>query len=433
MANRIAFQMSDSCSSGEASDAGSTASNWVRNDQVSSAPPVLSSASSTPASRLTLPPSSSTNTIVRTAPVVRPASPRPGMPNVAMTVSAEPAQPPALVLNAGVLTINEFPDDSTQIPNLLLADPGIHSIVITRQTIGAMYEDKLFGQLVSIPTLSTIKLDLLHFRNESFRPCVIDMDVESRLAWLFANSPSLTKLDLSGQGIRGGFLFELADKLDKSRTSKVFDFNAGTFYPTHSEKAHNGDMAPGIASIIAKLDSVSTIQASSRFIADDGAMQIAAALKKNTGLTTLVLADNPIGQKGCAAIFDAIRKNRKTALLRLDLSGCPVGIKAAKSLAGLLKKNTSLVEVAIGAVPDVEGLKQIHDGLLKNTRVIKLSIEPIDSPNKKYFQIRSEIDAELQKRASAAEGRHAAIANTRNTASSATTNQADTVPDKRHG
>jgi hypothetical protein len=263
-----------------------------------------------------------------------PGGPQPGLSNAA--TSGGPL--PALVVGDGVLTINDVYHDNAHIRTFLLANPGIKSVVLTEQTTSGNAELELLGQFDAIPSLSTIKLDFVANRTDGPRLCGMEYDVEAKLVWLFAGNPNLTKLDLSGQGIRAGFLSQLAEGLGNSTTFKILDLNAGTFCPTHGEAAFYGPIAPGIADIIEKLVCVSTILASSRQITNDGAMQIAAALRKNTGLTTLVLAANPIFDKGYAAIFDAVRKNKETALRRLDLSAGRVGLKAAKSLASLLKK-----------------------------------------------------------------------------------------------
>lgn len=334
MANRIAFEMSDSFSSSEASDAGSSASQWIKDDAVVPSSPVIRPVSPAPSLQPALPSSSSPSGTVHTVPTMTPGGPQPGLLNAA--ISAGPV--PALVVDNGVLTINDAYHDSAQIRSFLLANPGIKSVVITQQTTSGNAELKLLEQLDAVPTLSTIKLDFVANRTDGPRLCGIEYDVEAKLVSLFAGNPNLTKLDLSGQGIRRGFLFQLAEGLSKSTTFKILDLNAGTFCPTHGEAAFYGEIAPGIADIIEKLACVSTILASSRQITNDGAMQIAAALQKNISLTTLVLADKWIGDEGTAAIFDAVRKNRKTTLLHLALSGGRVSLKAAKSIAPLLKK-----------------------------------------------------------------------------------------------
>lgn len=354
--------------------------------------------------------------MVHTVPTMTPGGPQPGL----LTAAISGGPVPALVVDDGVLTINDAYHDSAHIRSFLLANPGINSVAITQQTTSGSAELKLLEQLDAIPSLSTIKLDFVANRTHGPRLCGMEYEVEAKLVSLFAGNPNLTKLDLSGQGIRRGFLFQLAEGLGKSTTFKILDLNAGTFCPTRGEAAFYGEIAPGIADIIEKLACVSTILASSRQITNDGAMQIAAALKKNTSLTTLVLADKWIGDEGTAAIFDAIRKNRKTALLHLEISGCRVSLRAAKSLAALLKKNTPLVKVHIGIVNDVAGLKHIRDGLLRNGTVVKLSIGYTNNQDRKYLQIRSEIDAELQSRALAA-GKRVPAADTVSTANSATT------------
>lgn len=416
MANRIAFEKSNSFSGSEASDAGSSASHWINDDPVPEASPVIRSASPVPSSQFALPSSSSPGVTVHTIPTMTPGGAQPGLSNTAISGVAVPA----LVVDDGVLTINDVYHDNAQIRTFLLANPAIKSVVITQQTTSGNAELKLLEQFDAIPSLSTIKLDFVANRTDGPRLCGMEYEVEAKLACLFAGNPNLTKLDLSGQGIRRGFLHQLSEALEKSTTFKILDLNAGSFYPTHGEATFYGELAPGIADIIDKLACVSTILASSRQISNDGAIQIAAALKKNTNLTTLVLADRGIGDDGTAAIFDAVRKNRKTALLHLALSGGLVSLKAAKSLAALLKKNTTLVEVRIGTVNDAESLKHIRDGLLRNGTVIKLSIGYTNNQDKKFLQIRSQIDAELQSRALAA-GKRGAAAETVTTANSATT------------
>lgn len=69
---------------------------------------------------------------------------------------------------------------------------------------------------------------------------------------------------------------------------------------------------------------------------------------------------------------------------------------------------------------DVEGLKHIRDGLLKNGTVLNLSIGYTNNQDRKYLQIRSQIDAELKNRARA-HGKRVTAADTVSTANSATT------------
>lgn len=111
-------------------------------------------------------------------------------------------------------------------------------------------------------------------------------------------------------------------------------------------------------------------------------------------------------------MFDAIRKNKKTALLHLDLSGCRINLSAAKCLANLLKKNTSLVEIAVGTVPDTECLKAIYDGLAKNKSVLDLRFVSMPDPDEKFQKTWLQIDAHLKQRKIAAAGQPVAVANT---------------------
>jgi hypothetical protein len=100
-------------------------------------------------------------------------------------------------------------------------------------------------------------------------------------------------------------------------------------------------------------------------IGDDGAKQIADALKDNRSLKHLCLLDNKIGDDGAKAIADALKDNH--SLKTLDLNGNEIDDDGAKSIADALKVNHSLETLDLnGNKIGVEGAKQIADALKDN-------------------------------------------------------------------
>lgn len=428
MADRIALNRSNSFSRSEASDAGSSSSKWEQDDPVAVSTPVAKPGSPTQLLALALPPSSPPHPIAHTLPTVTGSGPQPGTANATVTSRVQPVSRPALELHAGVLAINVIGYDNTNIRNLLVANPGIHSVLIqTEQVFSSMSMIDLFGQFVAISSLTTLKFDFVV--NHGDRPWPIpDLDQEccEALTDLLASNSSIRNLDFSDQTIFAVFLYNLASGLGKQTTLKVLDLSGARPTGPRNIKVHRpqnlGKMGDGIAAIISVDSGLSSLLASHQSIDDEDALLIAGALKKDTGLTTLVLANNEVGEKGSAAIFDAVRKNKHTALLHLDLSGCRINVSAAKCLANLLKKNTSLLEIVIGTVPDTECLKAIYDGMSKNKSLLNLQFASMPNPDEKFQKIWLQIDAHLKERKIAAAGQPVAmgIANTASSTSATT-------------
>ena len=437
MADRIALNRSNSFSRSEASDAGSSSSKWEQDDPVAVSTPVAKPGSPTQLLALALPPSSPPHPIAHTLPTVTGSGPQPGTSNPTVTSRVQPVSRPAVELHAGVLAINVIDYDNTNIRNLLVANPGIHSVLIQPGFVLHSIID-LFGQFATISTLATLKFDFRVNRG-NYPEILSDLDMEccNAIGYLLASNSSITKLDFSNQRIFVNLLDNIALGLSRQTTLKVLDLTGERLAPRNldmNSPKFMGKMGDGIAAILSMGSGLSSLLASHQWIDDEDAMLIAGALKKNTGLTTLVLGNNKLEEKGSRAIFDAIRKNKKTALTKLDLSGCVINGSAAKSLTGLLKKNTSLVDIAIGTVPDTECLKAIYDGLAKNKSLLYLQFSSMPNPDEKFQKIWLQIDAHLKERKIAAAGQPAAMA-IANTASStsATTHTSNPKSDKGPG
>ena len=146
-------------------------------------------------------------------------------------------------------------------------------------------------------------------------------------------------------------------------TIEALEISNYGYGPAHETQSPLGN---GIAALLMKNRGIKTIIASENLICDAGAAVIGAALAGNRSLTTPDLGYNAIDSDGAKAVFDGLRKNKKPALRKLDLSGCEIDARSAKSLGKLLKQNTSLKEIIVGHVNDPEGSRYIANGLSAN-------------------------------------------------------------------
>mmetsp|Transcript_36704 Transcript_36704/g.45842 ORF Transcript_36704/g.45842 Transcript_36704/m.45842 type:complete len:114 (+) Transcript_36704:730-1071(+) len=77
-------------------------------------------------------------------------------------------------------------------------------------------------------------------------------------------------------------------------------------------------------------------------IGDDGALAVGKSLETNGSLTDLHLDKNNIQDTGAGAIHDAIRGNKKSALVTLTLDENHIDRTLLDDIAAVLERNTSL-------------------------------------------------------------------------------------------
>ena len=80
--------------------------------------------------------------------------------------------------------------------------------------------------------------------------------------------------------------------------------------------------------------------AATNAIGDDGATELAHALRTNTTLHTLIVGENEIGPDGMVALAEMLRTN--SALTSIELSENCGGARFAHALARMAAENTSL-------------------------------------------------------------------------------------------
>ena len=110
-------------------------------------------------------------------------------------------------------------------------------------------------------------------------------------------------------------------------------------------------------------------------ISSEGAMELAAALCKNTTLKHLNLNRNPIGEhvEGVTAVAKMLVENK--TLTKLDLRDCHISSEGAVELAAALCKNSTLKHLNLSRNPiGVEGASSMSDMLQHNTSLEDLHL-----------------------------------------------------------
>eukprot|EP00943_MAST-04B_sp_MAST-4B-sp1_P003124 g3124.t1 len=109
------------------------------------------------------------------------------------------------------------------------------------------------------------------------------------------------------------------------------------------------------------------------YIGDEGAKELAEALKVNTSLKEISLSSNNIGAEGGKELAEALKELAEalkvnTSLEKIDLRNNTIGDEGAKYVAEALKVTTSLKEIYLwnNNIGD-EGAKELAEALKVNT------------------------------------------------------------------
>ena len=172
---------------------------------------------------------------------------------------------------------------------------------------------------------------------------------------------TLTNLELADSHISSEGAVELAAALCKNTTLQHLDLN------------HNpiGAHVKGVTAVVKMLvvnKTLTKLKLQECHICSEGAVELAAALCKNTTLQHLDLNHNPIGAhvKGVTAVVKMLVVNK--TLTRLELQECHISSEGAVELAAALCKNSTLKHLDLDHNPiGVEGASSMSDMLQHNT------------------------------------------------------------------
>ena len=112
-----------------------------------------------------------------------------------------------------------------------------------------------------------------------------------------------------------------------------------------------------------------------------GAESVGEMMKANKTLKFLNVSNNLIGDDGISAIASGIISNTSTALIELNISGYEFHSKGTKSIADVLKANTTLKSLNISRnnIGDDE-ISTLGHGIQDNTTLTELHLESKFSP-----------------------------------------------------
>ena len=152
--------------------------------------------------------------------------------------------------------------------------------------------------------------------------------------------------------------------------------------PVEAKDCRSSDVLPAGAnisspSLVVDLEGCTALSLTSNNIGDRGAAAIAEALKSNTELTSLHLGYNTIGPSGAAALAEALKSN--TALTKLWLHDNKIGDSGSVAIAEALKSNTVLTELRLDSnnIGD-SGAVAIAEALKSNTALTWLDLNSND-------------------------------------------------------
>ena len=150
-----------------------------------------------------------------------------------------------------------------------------------------------------------------------------------------------------------------------------------------------GELAEGVTAVAKMLvdnKTLTKLDLAYCHISSEGAVELAAALCKNTTLNHLDLSDNPIGEhvEGVTAVAKMLVENK--TLTKLDLRYCHISSEGVVKLAAALCKNSTLKDLDMNRNPiGVEGASSMSDMLQHNTSLEVLHL-PDDSVEEEGVQ-----------------------------------------------
>jgi hypothetical protein len=360
MADQRILSRRNSYSYSEASDAGSssTSTREIKPDTSVRPAPVVRSGSAEQRASLVSPSNSPP------LPVHGSPAPAIAVPQQASGLTISKIERPEWEWDAkaSILTLNKIFHITEEIRTLLINYRSAKHIIVQPDMM-PLYPVDVINLLETATNATSIHFTQpTHPDFTSIVEHLLTDDGGKALANLAKKNPALTKLSFQKLPLDpSAFFFSLANGLKDNLTIDVIEISDNVFKEGSSAESPLGN---SIADLLIKNRGIKTIIASKNGLSRKGAEAIGAALATNKSLTTLDLGD--IDSDGAKAVFDGLRKNKKSVLSKLDLSKCGMDAQSAKSLGKLLKQNTSLKEIIVGDVEAPEGKQYIADGLQKN-------------------------------------------------------------------
>eukprot|EP00300_Choanocystis_sp_HF-7_P015361 c19026_g1_i1.p1 GENE.c19026_g1_i1~~c19026_g1_i1.p1 ORF type:complete len:600 (+),score=131.83 c19026_g1_i1:42-1841(+) len=210
-----------------------------------------------------------------------------------------------------------------------------------------------------------------------------DRSIENQIANLFATEPSITCLDLGHSELDDSHAKIIAMVLAKNQTLTRLSLNGNKIKTKGAKSLAFGlrsnttlrelflagnqiqnQGAKALANSLRENSTLTRLSLADNRVSDDGAKALAAALRKNSTLLELSLSNhrhapgpgNMVGRSGANEFAEVLKQNN--TLTKLLMAGNPIGDKGAKALLGALEVNQTLSSLALVEI-SVEILREI--------------------------------------------------------------------------
>ena len=219
-----------------------------------------------------------------------------------------------------------------------------------------------------IPRPQPLLVSLLHCLYEAQDPSLCQFVAEQLGSGLYLGSTSLTPVDSFAIG------YFLSSVSLTTRNAKEFKVS---LYSCSLGDAGTKNLMQSICRSIDPHSTVNThlnMSLVNNAIHEESASHISEILNSTSIVNTLLLCDNPIGDKGLQTIFDALKQNK--TLKVLNVYNCGMTDTGVASLADALHTNNTLETLYIGGNDAIteNGLTCLVEPLSRNSAMVKLLI-----------------------------------------------------------
>ena len=256
--------------------------------------------------------------------------------------------------------IGEHVEGATAVAKMLLENKALTKLDLRDCHISSEGAVELAAALCTNTTIED--LDLSH------NPIGEHVEGATAVAKILVENKALTELDLQDCHISSEGAVELAAALCTNTTIEDLDLS-------HNPIGEHVEGATAVAKILVENKALTELDLRDCHISSEGAVELAAALCKNTTLKHLDLSRNPIGEhvEGTTAVAKMLLENK--ALTKLDLRNCHISSEGAVELAAALCKNSTLKYLNLDHNPiGVEGASSMSDMLQHNTSLEELTL-----------------------------------------------------------
>ena len=243
--------------------------------------------------------------------------------------------------------------DCEALCELLKSSHSLQRLDIDQNNLSSKSVASIITGLSHSSSLTTLDISTSHFSMASMDHLASVLKDHSKC--------TLTELHLRGCYISSKGAVKLAAALCNNTKLKHLDL-------TNNPIGEHVEGVTAVAKMLVENKTLTDLELQDCHISSEGAVELAAALCKNTKLKRLDLTNNPIGEhvEGVTAVAKMLVENK--TLTDLELQDCHISSEGAVKLAAALCKNSTLKHLDLRRNPiSVEGASSMSDMLQTNT------------------------------------------------------------------